>query len=755
MDAVREAARALVEEADETNERRLLVLTGGRQSGYDAARVASETVDCEPTVISERDGIGVSGWTLPPNRAGQLLGTTQECVVVDCHDTCRPNALGRATGAVDGGGLLVFLTPPLDEWPGQTGAFDETLAVPPFGLEDVSALFRQRLVETLRSHRGIAIVDVDVGAVRKNGLTHPPPRRVDAEFELPAEPTFPRAVFEGCLTGDQRDAVSACERLHESGNAVVLEADRGRGKSSAAGLAAAGLAAEGRDVLVSAPNYRSTAELFARATETLDELDALESDARGDSGPTDIRAMGGGRIRFRRPPEALGESADALIVDEAAALPVRVLQELLDTAPSVCFATTVHGYEGAGRGFDVRFRSHLEDAFEVTTCTLAEPIRYAPADPIEVWLFRALLLDASPPVEEVVESTTPDAVEYERLDTETLVDDERRLREVFGLLVNAHYRTEPDDLARLLDAPNLAVRALTHDGHVVAVALLAREGGLPATTRESIYEGTRVRGNMIPDVLTSQIRDIDAAVPVGLRVMRIATHHAVRSRGLGSHLIAAIEAEFDAGGARSPLGCFEPVDYLGVGYGATPELLSFWQTNGYETVHLSTTRNDTSGEYSAVMLRPLSSAGQALADRHARWFCRRIPDVLADALDDADPDVVRAGLRAAAERVSLSLTDDEWRLVASAAFGPGLFDIAPGGFRQLAVRALVDDAIENADDERLLVVKVLQARPWNETADELGYVSERECMRRLGEAFQPLVERYGNEVARQEADRYR
>jgi tRNA(Met) cytidine acetyltransferase len=70
------------------------------------------------------------------------------------------------------------------------------------------------------------------------------------------------------------------------------------------------------------------------------------------------------------------------------------------------------------------------------------------------------------------------------------------------------------------------------------------------------------------------------------------------------------------------------------------------------------------------------------------------------------------------------------------------------------LRALLDGALDD-DEERLLVRKVLQARPWSETADELGYVSERTCMRALGDAYRPLVDRYGTAVAREEADRYR
>ncbi|MFW5963983.1 MAG: tRNA(Met) cytidine acetyltransferase TmcA [Natronomonas sp.] len=752
MDAVREMVLALRSEAEATNERRLLVCAGRREAGYAAARAACEAIDLDAIALSERD---IVGRRLAPARADELLGETHDCVVVDCHDACRPNALGRAAGAVDGGGLLVLVVPPLERWPDERDGFDETLAVPPFGLDDVAGTFRRRLVRTLREHRGIGIVDVDSETVEADGRTDPAPKFAAAPFSPPDGAVFPKSVYDACLTADQRDAVLACEALSEPGNAVVLEADRGRGKSSAAGLAAAAIAVDGRDVLVTAPNYRNAAELFDRAAETLTELDALVSDGRSDDAAPELRAEGGGRVRFARPADAKTETADVLVVDEAAALPVRVLESLLSVAPSVCFATTVHGYEGAGRGFDVRFRDTLDDERAVDTVTLGDPIRYAAADPIEVWLFRALLLDARPAVEPLLAHATPDDATYERFDPTALSDDENRLRETFGLLVNAHYRTEPDDLARLLDAPNIALRALTVDGHVVAVALLAREGGLSESRRREMYEGARVRGNMFPDVLTSQLRDPEAARPVGLRVMRIAAHHAVRSRGFGSLLLSAVESEFDADGERPTHGRFDAVDYLGVGYGATPKLLSFWDDNGYTTVHLSTTRNDTSGEHSALMLRPLSDAGSDLADRHAVWFRRRIPDVLADALDDADPDVVRGSLAAASGPVRLELTDTEWRVLASAAYGPGLYDVAPGPFRRVALRALVDGALDDRDAERLLVVKVLQATPWERTAERLGYVSRRECMRSLGDAYQPLVDRYGTGTAHEEADRYR
>ncbi|QIB74890.1 tRNA(Met) cytidine acetyltransferase [Halogeometricum borinquense] len=737
--------------ARDTNQRRLLVLAGDRDAGIDAAfdvLDGADVPDDEVAFVTAREGFRFE--RVRPKHARTLLGTTRTVVVCDAHEEFSPNVLGRLAGVVDGGGLFVLLAPPLDEWPETDGSFEESLAVPPVSVSDVGGRFRTRLVETLRTHPGIAIVNLGTDTVERNGSVDAPPGRDDHTPSPPHGHAYPRAAYDACLTADQSRTLAALERLRNTGEAVVVEADRGRGKSSAAGLAAGSLAADGRDVLVTAPAYGNAREVFARAIELLRETGTFDSH---DEEAHVVSANGGGRIRFTDPPTAATrpEDPDVLLVDEAAAVPVRLLAAFAD-APSAGFFTTVHGYEGAGRGFSVRFRDRLaESDLSVTDVQMDEPIRYARGDPVETWAFRTLLLDARPAVDPLVADATPESTEYRALSADELASDEHLLREVFGLLVLAHYRTEPNDLARLLDAPNLECRALMHDGHVVSVALLAREGGLDAETRRSMYEGERVRGNMLPDVFTSQLRDEDAAAPIGYRVMRIATHHAVRSSGLGSRLLSEIRAEKEAKGDGNA-----DVDYLGVGYGATPELLSFWDDNGYSTVHFSTTRNETSGEYSALMLNPLTEAGQRLHDRHAGWFLDRMPGVLSDPLSDADPDVVRAAIRACDASPPVELTDREWRVVVGASFGPGMYTTAPDAFRTLAHRALNDnDSPCSPEAERLLVRKVLQGTPWATVADELDYHSTRNAMKALGDASVSLVERYGSDVAAVETERKR
>lgn len=815
-------AGSLRQEARRANERRLLVLAGDRSAGHAAARDVLSAIEVDPdavTMVTNREQLkaeSAAGERLDPQQADELLGTTREVVVFDAHAGFSPNRVGRVVGAVNGGGLLVVLAPSLSAWADQETDFDETMAVPPFEVDDVTGRFRQRLISTLRFYPGVAIVDVEKGTVERDGLTNPDPAPTeDSGTAPPPTALFPDETYEACVTSDQVRAVHAMEALKQPETAVVVEADRGRGKSSAAGLAGAALAIEGNDVLVTAPSFRAAKACFERTETLLEVLEQREtptaetgdpeastteasgaeastteaSDAKQDrSIPCTLSTAGGGCVRFADVDKAVEFPADpdVVIVDEAAALPVRRLEGLL-AAPAVAFCTTVHGYEGAGRGFDIRFRERLANSDkQVREVELNKPIRYAAGDPLEAWSFGALLLDASPAVAPAVDEATLDSVGYRAPSSDELLEDEHLLKEAFGLLVVAHYQTEPNSLGRLLDAPNLQLRLLTYEGHVVSVAMLAREGGLDAERRLSMYEGSRVRGNMIPDLLTSQLRDEDAAKPVGYRVVRIATHHTVRGIGLGSRLLDKIETEASRGAepvspddrqrktgssmeaSGKPKAQLEAVDWLGVGYGTTPTLLRFWGRNGYRTVHLSTTRNDSSGEYSAVMLRPLTDAGTALRRRHGCRVRDRITGLLSGPVRDADVDIIRALLRTIPASPDLAMTAYEQRVAASAAYGPGLADVAPDVFRDLALAAFLleppTEATGGAPDRplstvaprerRLLVRKCLQAHRWSTVADELGYVSTSECLRTFGDTIQPLVDALCGTPARRERERY-
>jgi len=231
MDTVRETAEALRADAVAANERRLLVLCGSRERCYAGAETVAGTFGEDGSIVTVSDH-EIVGENVGYDRTEALLGTTHNCVVVDCHDTCRPNALGRATGSVDGGGLLVMLTPPLSAWKTSHGRFGETLAPPPFSAEDVGSRFGRHLVGTLRSHAGISIVDVDSGTRTKHERTGNARLHPRMPVRAPDGHAFPAAVYDACLSVDQRDAVEECERLSEPGRAVVLRSDRGGGNQA-------------------------------------------------------------------------------------------------------------------------------------------------------------------------------------------------------------------------------------------------------------------------------------------------------------------------------------------------------------------------------------------------------------------------------------------------------------------------------------------------------------------------------------------
>ncbi len=495
------------------------------------------------------------------------LGRSVEAVVLDLHAGVSADVLGQVHGLIRAGGALILRMPPHDEAMPSPG-----LCIEPFGPEDVGARFWHRLTKQL-------------------------PRIVSPTPNTPLEPLAWRP--EG--TDEQHLVVEQISVLLTSGapHVVSLVADRGRGKSAALGLALKRAAERSRRPLraiISAPSEHAAAEVLHFAA------------AHDSAGP---------QLEFVPPHELLSapQRADVLVVDEAAQLPIRLLQEIVVRCPltPLAFATTTPGYEGTGRGYVLRFSKWLAAlARPTTSLSLSEPIRWAPADPLEGFISRLLCLDVEVPRIDGAPERTPGPSAQRNspprrsrpqlLTPDELAQDEKLLRSAFGLLVHAHYRTTPSDLQRLLDAPNLSVHAIADGGRIVAITLVAREGGLSEHQAVELATGRRrIRGHALADTLSTHAGHPEAAQLDLIRSVRIATHPDWRRLGLARRLVQAVEETYAA-------------DAYGTVFGATAELLQFRQRLGYRVVRLGGSRGPSTGQPAVVMLRAGTARGQALID---------------------------------------------------------------------------------------------------------------------------------------------
>ena len=256
----------------------------------------------------------------------------------------------------------------------------------------------------------------------------------------------------GALTSCQVSAVEAVRKVvtgHRK-RPLVLTADRGRGKSAALGLAAASLLAERNiKIVVTAPSYLASQTVFQHVAAQFGLPFSNQKQLE----------VGKGSIEFIAPDALLSElpSADVVLVDEAAAIPAPILQSLLQTFNRLVFSSTIHGYEGTGRGFAVKFRQQLDSIMpQWRGVEMKQAIRWADNDPLEQWVFNALLLDA----EIATIGLDVANAQYEYLDKVQLLRSPSLLSSLFGLLINAHYQTSPADLVNLLDDRCLTCMAM-------------------------------------------------------------------------------------------------------------------------------------------------------------------------------------------------------------------------------------------------------------------------------------------------------
>lgn len=549
--------------------------------------------------------------TIPTKQAQKHLGKEFDGVIFDAMESFQPDSFGAIVGTIKAGGALIIYLPsvlPNELW-----------------------LQRFNQIATAYSNSLQCIHLIKQGD------------------ELPAIFT-PKARFEPIEyspTVDQQTALKAILNVVHGHRRrpLVLSSDRGRGKSAVLGMAAAGLIKQGKQtVIVTAPSLATVETVFEHAARLL-------PDAKLSKGQLLFNTA---EIKFVAP-DILIESdqkADLLLVDEAATIPAPMLEQLLHKFSRIVFATTMHGYEGTGLGFAIRFKQIL-DLYTPNWhgLRMTKPIRWSENDPLEAFSFRTLLLDAVPVTDEIIQHCQSADCVFEKLDRRQLVEDETSLAELFGLMVLAHYRTRPSDLQLMLDREDVSVYAMRYQGHIVASAWLVSEGYLDDELSQAVYGGTRrLKGHLLPQSLLAHV-GISNAGPLNYqRIIRIAAHPAIQQRGIGHILLKNIVTQVNRSG----------VDILGTSFAVSVDLLNFWSKSKFVPVRLGLQQDDVSGSHSVMMLHAVSSAGEKLIDSALERFQAHWTYLVQYEFKHINPALIVAlSVLISAKRATLSIWDEQ------------------------------------------------------------------------------------------------
>lgn len=361
-----------------------------------------------------------------------------------------------------------------------------------------------------------------------------------------------------------------------------LTAKRGRGKSALLGMLANQIQAP---VYLTAPNKSAVYSVIEFSEGGIEFI-----------APDELALM------LQTEPE-FSQSA-WLLVDEAAMIPLPLLQEYSQYFQHIIFSTTIHSYEGTGRGFELKFKRKIHRTFQ--HFELKQPLRWQENDQLEDFIDDLLLLNAE---DEFQQFLFQPHLPYQIRE----VQKTHHIAEFYGLMTLAHYRTSPLDLRRLFDGENQRFYFAEYQQNLLGAIWALEEGNMADDELIiQIQQGKRrPKGNLVPQALCFHENLSQACKLHSLRISRIAVQPNWQKKGIGQNLMKFMKNS--------------EVDFFSVSFGYTDELAKFWQKCGFVLVHLGEHQEASSGCYSAIALKGLSKEGLALVDSAYKQFQRNIP----------------------------------------------------------------------------------------------------------------------------------
>ena len=488
---------------------------------------------------------------------------------------------------------------------------------------------------------------------------------------------------------------------------LVLTADRGRGKTSALGYAAAHLMRE-RDIkiVVTAPSRSAVEPLFRHACEVLDIVEV----------PKKHITYQGSQLQFIAPDELMTQNieCDFVIVDESSAIPIPMLQQFVLRYHRLVFSTTIHGYEGCGRGFSLKFCAWLKQHRPQSRFFhLEQPIRWNEHDPLEQWQYQTFLLNAELPA---APQSSIESLLIKPLDKFELISSPKQFEQLFALLVQAHYQTSPNDFIGLLEDEAISIYAAYLENTLVGCLVTVTEGGLePELIRDIQFGKRRPAGHLVPSILANHMGLTAAAESVSDRVMRIAVHPDLQQQGIGCRLIRYLLE-------------FTHSEFVSTSFGATTELISFWQKLGFHAVRLGSQRDQSSGCHSVIMIHAKSSLAWLTLAQDI--FFKQSHYLFSSVFSDLETDIIRK-LFTCYHASEHSLPS----LVRQYAHGGASYDAIASYVCQL----LLNNGLALNGCSELLIRKVVQQKSWTDCAAHFQLSGRKHVEQQLRDDIKQLL----------------
>ena len=624
-------------------------------------------------------------------KANDIIGQEFDLVAFHLNNSFDPNLMAAISGTVKAGGIFLLL-------------------IPNSGTNKTTAFYHHLISEIENENQFLKIEinneKIDVNTPQNNSFT----LKDDDPF---SQQKSAIELIKKVLTGHRNRPLTLC-------------ANRGRGKSAAIGIAIGQLLLRENSktitVYITAPSLASASIIFKHIKLTLPY-------AKSNTGQISFKDN---FIKFIAPDKLLSTlpSCDFLIVDEAAAFNPHSLESLLKHYSRIVFSTTLHGYEGSGYGFINRFSKKLNTITpEWKSVTLNQPIRWKKNDPLEAFVDKVFMLSINENKSDFDFSLNE--INVRIISSENLRTDKKLLESIFSLLKAAHYKTSPNDLQQLLNSENSIIFLSYCKNDLLAAAVTEKEGSLPEDLAQEIYKGNRrPKGEFIPQSIIMHLGLIEAAQLNYLRIMRIAVYPELQGKKIGTNLLENIinyanESKFD---------------FIGCSFGATAQLLRFWQKFEFHTFRIGYKKNNFSGCNAALIMKPISERTTTLTQTADKLFFTNFIAQLSASHKNLDADIVtQILLNYTKVESDTKLPDKTLNDIISFTKHNRSYDDNLSSIKTFLLHANSFEIL-NDMQSKLVITKALQNHDWIEVGKRLGLKGKNQGLAEFKRALSKILE---------------